>query len=169
MKYCRMVIVLVGVVVFAGVASAALVSLNSEAVSASSGGGAAISAFGASEVVASIEGHSEFTVTMTATNQSGMTWTGYTLTLDPSEQASFVEGIAGSTRFKTVTYPNAWTITFLAPDAVPQGGVVTLWFDISIPEPGPYTFTLTQKPIPEPATVLFVGFGALALMSARRR
>jgi hypothetical protein len=116
-----------------------------------------------------MQGYSEFTVTMTATNQSGITWTGYTLTLDPSQQASFVEGIAGSTRFKTVEYPDVWTITFLAPEAVPHGGVVTLWFDISIPEPGPYTFTLTQNPIPEPATALFLGFGALALLSARKR
>jgi hypothetical protein len=47
--------------------------------------------------------------------------------------------------------------------------VVTLQFDISIPDGVPFTFTLTQNPIPEPATAALLGLGALLLLARRKK
>jgi hypothetical protein len=89
------------------------------------------------------------------------------LKLDEEGDITFVEGSASSTDFETVLYPDPWTIEFQAPQAVPPGEVVTFEFKITIPDSGLYTVTLTQEPIPEPATVALFGLGALALLIRR--
>jgi hypothetical protein len=166
-------LILVGVVCTGGIASATLVFFKSDAVYTWSNSGAVISgqysALSPAEITINAEALSTFTITATATNDSDVIWTGYILTLNPAEPATFVTGTGGSTKFKTVEYVDPWTIRFLAPESIGYGGVVTLQFDIKIPEPGPYKFTLSQNPIPEPATVLFLSLGTLAVMSVHKK
>lgn len=165
--------ILVGLVAFfSSAAQAGLVSFYSDAVSTWSPSGAVVtqglSSLTLSDVIITAEAESSFTITTTATNESGFTWTGYILSLDQQGDATFVEGTAGSTKFETVEYPDLWTVEFWAPKEVLPGQVVTLQFEINIPDPGPYTFTLAQKPIPEPMTITILGFGSLFLLRKRR-
>lgn len=118
---------------------------------------------------AGADSSSHLTLTTTLTNETGFVWTGYILGLDPEGEATFVEGSGQSTDFQTVLYPDAWTIEFQAPHEVPPGEVVTLEFRMSIPDSMPFTFTLTQNPVPEPATAALLGLGALVLLGRRRR
>lgn len=171
----KSIIRLIGVVLVLSLsasASAELVSFEADALSNWSPSGAAFAqAMGAagSSVTMTAESHSKFTVTSTVTNEEGFTWTGYLLELNPAEAATFVNGSAGSTKFSTVTYPDDWTVVFAAPQEVAVGQVVTLQFDVYIPDGGPYTFSLTQTPIPEPATFALLGLGSLVFLAKRRR
>jgi len=162
-------LLLVGIsLIFGSVAQAELVSFDTDSVANWSPSGAVISQGVATgdplDVTISAEAHSTFTVTTTATNETDFTWTGYILTLDPAGEATFVASSAGSTKFTQILYPDAWTIEFWAPQEVAPGQVVTLQFDISIPDDSSYTFTLTQTPIPEPATIALLGLGSLVVL-----
>jgi hypothetical protein len=168
-----LVFILVGLAAFfSSAAQAELVSFDSDAVSTWSPSGAVISQGISSLTVADVtitaEAESTFTITTTATNESDVTWTGYILSLDPQGDATFVEGTAGSTKFETAEYPDPWTIEFWAPKAVLPGQVVTLQFEINIPDSVPYTFTLTARPIPEPTTIAILGLGCLFLLRKRK-
>lgn len=168
-----LVFILVGLVAFfSSAAQAELVSFYSDAVSIWSPSGAVlmqgISSLTPDDFIITAEAKSTFTITTTATNESGFTWTGYILSLDQQGNATFVEGSAGSTKFETVEYPDLWTVEFWAPKEVLPGQVVTLQFEVNIPDPGPYTFTLAQKPIPEPMTITIFGLGSLFLLRKRR-
>jgi len=163
---------LVAIVLLSSAAQGSLVSFSCDAVSSWSPSGAVISMGLSSTALAhtgiTAESHSTFTVTSTVTNESSVTWTGYKVTLDPTESAKFVSGSAGSTKFATVNEIDDWTLEFWAPVEVQPTQVVTLQFDVHIPDTGPYTFSLTQNPIPEPATVALLGLGALALLRRRK-
>jgi len=152
-----------GAVLLGQPAHGALVAFSSDAASTWSSSGAEISQdFWLPEPLTTditAEAHSDFGITATISNRSNITWTGYVLSLDPQGEATFVQGTAGSTLFGTTLYPDLWTIEFQAPEPVLPGQAVTLSFDINIPDNGPYSFTLTQSPIPEPATALFFLFG----------
>ena len=168
-----LVFILVGLVAFfSSAAQAELVSFHSDAVSTWSPSGAVVtqglSSLAVADVSITAEAKSTFTITTTATNESGFTWTGYIISLDPQGDATFVEGTAGSTKFETVEYPDPWTVEFWAPKAVLPGQVVTLQFEISIPDSVPYTFTLSQQPIPEPTTIAILGLGCLFLLRKRK-
>lgn len=109
-----------------------------------------------------------FTIAKTIANDTGITWTGYELTLDPGGNATFVPDSASSTKFLTVNYPSARRIEFFEPVAVLPGQIVVLQFDVHVPGSDSFTFSLTQEPIPEPATVVLLGLGALVLLARRR-
>jgi len=128
-----------------------------------------ISQYAPAELIVNSETGLSLTITTTVTNESSIIWTGYILTLDPTGNATFVEGTAGSTKFGTVLYPDPWTIEFWQPEPVLPGQAVTLQFDIDISGPAPHIFTLTQNPIPEPATAMLLGLDALALLLRRKR
>ena len=160
------------VLLLSGVLQASLVSFSTDAVSSWSPSGAVILqgilSPGPTGITMTVESYSTFTINITAVNHTGFTWTGYSLDLDPAGTATFVSGVGGSTVFKSVEHTSPYTLKFWAPDVVPIGGTVGLQFDLDIPGGGPHTFTLTQEPIPEPATVALLGLGTLALLARRK-
>jgi len=166
--------VLVGTALFFNtVAQAGLVSFSADAISSWSDSGAvvsqSISTIFPLQLTMTALANSTFTITTTTTNESSIIWTKYILTLDPAGNATFAQKDAGSTKFKIVDYVSPYRLEFLAPDEVLPGQVVTLQFDINIPDDVPLTFTLTQNPIPEPATAALLGLGALLLLARRKK
>jgi len=173
MKKFRIVLTLVGLVSFFGSAvEASLVSFSSDGVYTWSESGVvisqSISSLAPSDITMTAQASSEFTITNTTMNETNFLWTGYILELEYGGPPQFIFDSARSTHFKSALYPNNWKIVFQAPDAVPVGEIVTLQFKLAIPDDAPYTFTLTQYPVPEPATFVLLGLGAVALMSWRR-
>ena len=162
-----------GILLLGNPAHGGLISFSSNAASTWSSSGAEISQdFWVSEplgVDITAEALSDFGIAATVSNRSSIAWTGYVLSLDPQGEATFVQGTAGSTVFGTTLYPDLWTIEFRAPELVLPGQAVTLSFDINIPDDGPYSFTLTQSPIPEPATALFLALGAASLLRRKSK
>ena len=126
----------------------------------------AIPAMGLDSVIMSAETDTDptFHVVKDVENNTGVTWTGYILTLY-GEDVSFQEP-AGSTRFNTVIVaPNM--IEFYAPSPVPDGQSVVLDFYINVATTGLWEFTITQNPIPEPATLGLLAMGGLAMLRRR--
>ena len=174
MKKCMVFSALAGMVLLLStVAQAGLVSFSADATSSWCESGAVVSQNISTilplQLTMSAQANSKFTITTTTTNESSIIWDRYILTLDPQGDATFVQQDAGSTKFKTVDYVSLYHLEFLAPDEVLPGQVVTLQFDINIPDGVPLTFTLTQNPIPEPATAAMLGLGALLLLARRKR
>jgi hypothetical protein len=129
--------------------------------------GEAIPAVGPDSVIMSGETNMDptFHVLKDVQNLSGVEWTGYILTLTGTD-VSF-QGPAGSTRFNTVIVsPNM--IEFYAPNPVPHGDSVVLDFYINVASTGLFEFTVTQNPIPEPATLGLLAIGGLAMLRRRR-
>jgi hypothetical protein len=111
-----------------------------------------------------------FTVYKTIENTSGITWTGYILTLSGGGGATFVQGTASARngKLQTVNYIHPAAIKFSGPNSVKNGELLTLWFDINVPTSGLFNFSLTQEPVPEPATMALLGLGSLGLFYRRR-
>jgi len=116
-----------------------------------------------SNIMISAKAYSTFNIKITTTNESGITWTGYILSLDPQSNATFIESTASSNKFNTALFHDAWTLEFQAPQEVLPSEIVMLEFDISIPDDHTYTFNLTQNPIPEPATIVLLVLGSVML------
>lgn len=111
-----------------------------------------------------------FTVYKTIENTSGIAWTSYILTLSGGGGATFVQGTASARngKLQTVNYIHPAAIKFSGPNPVKNGELLTLWFDINVPTSGLFNFSLTQEPVPEPATMALLGLGSLGLLCRRR-
>jgi hypothetical protein len=108
-----------------------------------------------------------FTLTKSVVNNTGATWFGYEIDLDPVGAATFA-GTPTSDKF-TLTGQTATSLDFGLPLPVANGETVNFTFDILIPAAGPFEFTLTQSPIvPEPTTCT-LALAALCLAMSRRR
>ena len=112
-----------------------------------------------------------FTVVKTIQNTSGVAWTSYILSLSGGGGATFIEGSAsaGGNKLQTVNYLHAAAIEFTGANPVADGELLTLSFDINVPTTGLFNFSLTQEPVPEPATMGLLGLGGLGLFGRRRR
>ena len=131
-----------------------------------------ISAAGPDEVLIGGETDSDpiFTVIKTIENDSGVTWTGYTLSLSGSGLPTFVEGTAGAAggKLSVVDYVHPAAISFSGDNPVYDGETLALQFDVLVPTTGLFDFTLTQHPVPEPATIGLLSLGSLMLYRKRR-
>jgi hypothetical protein len=109
-----------------------------------------------------------FHVTETVTNNSGLSWTAYELILSESGASFDYSNAPTSSRFQNFNEDSTTSFTFYSPNEVPNGTNVTFDFDISVPLSGLFSFTLTQQPIPEPATIALLGLCALSLLRRKR-
>lgn len=121
---------------------------------------------GAFDVVVAGDIDPVFHVTKQVENNSGVAWTAYDLAL--SGGSATFSGTPTSDIFTSAELLSPTLIHF-SEGTVHQGNVVRLDFDISVPMSGLFSFTLTQVPIPEPATLAFLGGGGMLVVAARMR
>jgi hypothetical protein len=120
--------------------------------------------------------NSTFHVTKTITNNSGLSWTAYELTLSGADAAFDYTNPPTSDYFlPTVTLPQELVFSGGTPvSPTPPGNMVKLDFDINVTTNGLFMLTLTQNPvvaqnlIPEPATICLLGLGALSLIRRKK-
>jgi hypothetical protein len=108
-----------------------------------------------------------FLVNETVTNNSGVTWTGYRLTLSGDAGVTFT-GDASSSKFATAAVSPA-EIDFSAPLPVADGESVGLSFNVNIAGTGLFSWSMTQQPTPEPATLALLGIGGAGVVFLRNR
>jgi len=109
-----------------------------------------------------------FTVGETVQNNSGVTWTDYHLYLPSGGPITFTGGAASSFSGVTVT---PYQIDFIAQsgETVPDGSTFAAGFSVNVPSSGLFSWTLTQQPSPEPATMALLAMGGIGLLVVRRR
>ena len=107
------------------------------------------------------------TITKSVTNDSGFAWTGYEVALPDNGGITFVGTPTSDTMI--LTSQSDYQLLFGEPQAVAHGETVQFVFDVLIPSTGPFSFTLTQTPIPEPASLTLLSIGGIALIRHRRR
>ena len=98
-------------------------------------------------------------------NDSGFAWTDYHIQIS-GQGAAYIPGSATSDRFSTVV-ENGNNIDFFSPLIVPVNDSVTLGFDIQVAS-GTFSFSISQTPTPEPATIGLLGLGALTILRKKR-
>jgi hypothetical protein len=108
------------------------------------------------------------TLTKSIVNNTGITWVGYEIDLDPLESATFV-GTPTSDKF-TLVGQTATSLDFGLPAPVANGESVNFTMDISIPNVGPFGFTLSQSPVrvPEPTSAALVILAASFVIGSWR-
>ena len=104
-----------------------------------------------------------FLVDEVITNDTLYSWTSFEIEI-LGGPAHFNYAFAPSSDFFGSTIQTPTKLTFLAPLAVSPGNDVELMFKIAVTTTGPFTLTVAQTPIPEPATMTLLGLGALALI-----
>jgi hypothetical protein len=98
-------------------------------------------------------------------NTSGVSWTGWKITLSGSATFDVASAPSSDTFHAPYTLTSGnQVLTFGSPDNVLNGSTVNLHFDISVPTTGLFSFGLTQEAIPEPATLSLLALGGLALL-----
>jgi len=102
-------------------------------------------------------------------NQTGYTWTGFTMVLQTALGNVNVLS-ASSTTFSSwsVLNNNSAAVTLVySGGSVPAGGIANFDFSFSVPIAGFWTFTVTQTPVPSAGSFAILGMGAL--VAGRRR
>ena len=105
------------------------------------------------------------TINKEVENDSGFTWTRFELSLPDGDTNTFVG--TPTSDLMTLTSMTDYLIVF--EDAVDHGQTVTFGFDVLIPSTGPFNFTLTQTPVPEPSTFVLLCLGGMGALAFRRR
>ena len=121
------------------------------------------------DMQASQSAYSTFNVVLTAENNTAFDWTGYLLELDDAGEATFIDGSGTCDKFGCCALLNLYCIEFSGPGEVAIGESAEFVFDLLIPSGEPVTFTLTQTPIPEPAGMLLLALGGIAVIRKRSR
>ncbi|UCG56614.1 MAG: PEP-CTERM sorting domain-containing protein [Phycisphaerales bacterium] len=115
-----------------------------------------------------------FTIIKHIANMTGVSWTEYIQELPPpvAGGGTIVFGSAESTKLQTTSYPGAATVRFTGTETVLDGGYFTIQFDVECARVNmdePWFLLLAEGyAVPEPASVLFLAFGALALLRRRK-
>lgn len=118
------------------------------------------------------DSESEFRVTKTLVNNTGVTWTAYDFSwgfpLIAGSPAYLVEDSLTSTKFQTTTFlPMGFVLT--GPPEVPHGQSFTIEFDLSAPDSlRPYDNVFFHIVVPEPTTIVLFGLGWFVSLRFRR-
>ena len=105
------------------------------------------------------------TINKDVENDSGFTWPRFEISLPDGGTNTFVG--TPTSDLMTLTSMTDYLIVF--EDSVTHGQTVAFGFDILIPSTGPFNFTLTQTPVPEPSTFVLLCLGGMGALAFRRR
>ena len=124
-----------------------------------------------------VDSESTFSVVRTITNNTGITWTGYRMKLAPPPVAGITARILcesiQTTKLKGISCPVKpdLILKLSGPPFVLDGESFTMSFDMhtgyDATRDGLFSATWFSNPIPEPATVLLLALGGLALRRRR--
>lgn len=116
------------------------------------------------------------TIIKNITNVTGTAWTSYIEEVGSGLTYCLpVEGSAESEKLPQIAYkmhlPLPLSIEFSGPEPVSNGESFSVrfdvWFDGTVDSPAKFYFELTPNPIPEPATIVMLGLGGLAILRRR--
>ncbi len=102
-------------------------------------------------------------MTKAVTNENGLVWTAYSLTLSGG---TFVS--ASSDLLPNVSISPDYDYVLFSGGTVEPGEILNMSFDVKVPIIGNFTFCLTQLAIPEPTSLLLLGLGGLGFLGRRR-
>ncbi len=130
------------------------------------------------KVIGFVDSESVFSVTRTFYNDTGVTWTGFSLERDAPLPGGgyFVTGSASSTKLQTITdshpaMPISHWIEFSGTPVVPDGESITIQFDFWAPphsHDGIFVNYWYYGVIPEPMAISLLALGSLVLLRKRK-
>lgn len=120
-------------------------------------------------IAGEVDGDPTFKISEDVTNESGTTWTQYLLSLPTGGDQTFVNDAWTSSDHFTSVSVSDYLVQFYNGTVNPSD-TATFQFKINVPESsGPFSFLLTQTPVPEPATLTLMGLGVLGFVLRRKR